>query len=47
MPDALGARGLVCTCSSRKHTSNNEYPGITRRSRVILEHRQQHHVSGS
>jgi len=29
MPDALGTRGLVCTCIGRKHTSNNEYPGIT------------------
>jgi hypothetical protein len=33
-PDARCTRGLVCTCKCRKHTSNNEYPGITRRSRT-------------
>jgi hypothetical protein len=34
MPDAQCTRGLVCTCSSRTHTSNNEYTGITRHSRT-------------
>jgi hypothetical protein len=27
MPGAHCTRGLVCTCSGRKHTSNNEYTG--------------------
>src|ERR1700674_2762478 len=27
-PDARCTRSLVCTCSGRTHTSNNEYPGI-------------------
>src|SRR5712671_5913841 len=34
MPGARCTRGLVCTCSGRKHTSNNEYTGITRHSRT-------------
>src|SRR5882672_7899868 len=34
MPDAQCTRGLVCTCSGRTHTSNNEYTGITRHSRT-------------
>jgi hypothetical protein len=33
-PDAQCTRGLVCNCSGRTHTSNNEYTGITRRSRT-------------
>ncbi len=33
-PGARCTRGLVCTCSGRKHTSNNEHTGITRRSRT-------------
>src|SRR5712671_1449662 len=35
MPGAHCTRGLVCTCSGRKHTSNNEYtgtPGIPARN---------------
>ena len=32
--DARCTHGLVCTCSDRTHTSNNEYTGITRRSRT-------------
>jgi len=27
MPGAHCTRGLVCTCSGKKHTSNNEYTG--------------------
>jgi hypothetical protein len=34
MPDAQCTRGLVCNCSGRTHTSNNEYTGITRHSRT-------------
>jgi hypothetical protein len=34
MPDARCTRGLVCNYSSRTHTSNNEYTGITRHSRT-------------
>jgi hypothetical protein len=34
MPGARCTRGLVCTCSGRTHTSNNEYTGITRHSRT-------------
>jgi hypothetical protein len=34
MPDARCTRGLVCACSGRKHTSNNEHTGITRHSRT-------------
>src|SRR5712675_2061901 len=34
MPGARCTRGLVCTCSGRKHTSNNEYTGIARHSRT-------------
>ena len=34
MPDARCTRGLVCNCSDRTHTSNNEYTGITRHSRT-------------
>jgi hypothetical protein len=34
MPDARCTRGLVCICSGRTHTSNNEYTGITRHSRT-------------
>src|SRR5712671_5910119 len=34
MPGARCTRSLVCTCSGRKHTSNNEYTGITRHSRT-------------
>jgi hypothetical protein len=34
MPDARCTRGLVCNDSSRTHTSNNEYTGITRHSRT-------------
>jgi hypothetical protein len=34
MPDAQCTRGLVCNCSDRTHTSNNEYTGITRHSRT-------------
>ena len=33
-PDAQCTRGLVCNDSGRTHTSNNEYTGITRRSRT-------------
>jgi hypothetical protein len=33
-PGARCTRSLVCTCSGRKHTSNNEHTGITRRSRT-------------
>src|SRR5713226_9190986 len=33
-PGARCTRGLVCTCSGRTHTSNNEYTGIARRSRT-------------
>jgi hypothetical protein len=33
-PDARCTRGLVCNWCDRTHTSNNEYPGITRRSRT-------------
>jgi hypothetical protein len=33
-PDAQCTRGLVCNCSSKTHTSNNEHTGITRRSRT-------------
>src|SRR5450631_2657684 len=33
-PDAQCTRGLVCNGSDRTHTSNNEYTGITRRSRT-------------
>ncbi len=38
MPGARCTRGLVCTCSGRTHTSNNEYTGIARhsRTRVVL-----------
>src|SRR5450631_2118557 len=35
MPDAQCTRGLVCNCSGRTHTSNNEYtgtPGIPARN---------------
>ena len=35
MPDAQCTRGLVCNCSDRTHTSNNEYtgtPGIPARN---------------
>jgi hypothetical protein len=34
MPDACCTRGLVCNCSDRTHTSNNEHTGITRHSRT-------------
>jgi hypothetical protein len=34
MPDAQCTRGLVCNCSDRTHTSNNEYTGIIRHSRT-------------
>jgi hypothetical protein len=34
MPGARCTRGLVCTCIGKKHTSNNEYTGITRHSRT-------------
>jgi hypothetical protein len=34
MPGARCTRGLVCNCSDRTHTSNNEYTGITRHSRT-------------
>src|SRR5258706_13046139 len=33
-PGARCTRSLVCACSGRKHTSNNEHTGITRRSRT-------------
>jgi hypothetical protein len=34
MPDAQCTRGLVCNCSDRTHTSNNEHTGITRHPRT-------------
>src|ERR1700730_2512069 len=34
MPGACCTRGLVCNCSGRTHTSNNEYTGIARHSRT-------------
>ena len=34
MPGARCTRGLVCNCSDRTHTSNNEYTGIARHSRT-------------
>jgi hypothetical protein len=34
MPDARCTRSLVCNCSDRTHTSNNEHTGITRHSRT-------------
>jgi hypothetical protein len=34
MPGARCTRGLVCNCSGRTHTSNNEYTGIARHPRT-------------
>jgi hypothetical protein len=34
MPGARCTRGLVCNCSDRTHTSNNEYTGIARHPRT-------------